>query len=455
MNLRCIVKLVVPSKMKPFVVNIYEHYKAMYFERFFHMSDAEFLGYIEKTLRKRKWHSGLKDIGRFLKRTERSGSSFDEKKVLFLTEYVTGRCYKLAMALYDQGWKIYWFHGYNSHFVNVQRNDFLNYIGREVEYNNFAELICNLAISDACVIHYFTTWGSCYEANVILKHKGLFSPIIVERYDVISGMYKPEIFGKTTFRNNIFKCEKYVLEHADGICQREYSFEYLQKKLNYNLSQKQLTFFEYPLKSSKTQWIFAENKEVSFCYVGGVVTERERPESCYACHLRFAELCRQHGIHYHMYPTPWDKKRYEDYLQLEKENVYFHIHHPLPYTQLIAEIGQYDYGIFPILGNFRDDNSTMGDYTVNKLIYSGTNKYFDYIAAGLPIIAVTPVRLTQEIEKSGFLFRWTIDEIDFEYLIEHRHELKQIVQKEQCKWTMEYHIHELEDFYMKVCDETR
>ena len=454
MKLLSTVKSMIPLKMKIYIANIYEYYKALYFMRFFNMSDAEFLGYIEKTLCKRKCDNALKDIGISLKFTERSRSSIDETKVLFLTEHVTGRCYKLAATLSAQGWKVEWFHGYNSRFVNVKQSDFLNYVSREVKYKNFVELISNLIISDAAVIHYFTTWGSCYEANVILKHKGLFSPIIVERYDVLSGMYKPETFGKTKLRNNIFKCEKYVLEHADGICQREYSFEYLQNNLNYNLSPKQLTFFEYPAKSSNAQWVLAENKETSFCYVGGITTEREQPKACFACHLQFAELCRQHGAHYHMYPTPWDKERYEDYLQLEKENMYFHIHHPLPYTQLILEISKYDYGIFPVTGDYCNDINAFGNYTINKLVYSGTNKHFDYIAAGLPIIAVTPVRLTQEIEKSGFLFRWTIDEIDFDYLATHRDDLKRIVQKEQDKWTMEHHIQELEDFYRKVCDET-
>ena len=43
-------------------------------------------------------------------------------------------------------------------------------------------------------------------------------------------------------------------------------------------------------------------------------------------------------------------------------------------------------------------------------------KYFDYLDAGLPIIAGLPLKMVECLEKKGVLINWKNGQYDFEYL---------------------------------------
>ncbi len=109
---------------------------------------------------------------------------------------------------------------------------------------------------------------------------------------------------------------------------------------------------------------------------------------------------------------------------MDRKSDYFHFHKPVSYRDLRQELKQYDYGIHIIKNNFLKREKD-GYYTRNKLIYAVTNHFYDYLEAGLPIIAAYPVKFAEYFEKKNVLLNWTLEEFDFEQLICRRKELKQ------------------------------
>jgi len=91
------------------------------------------------------------------------------------------------------------------------------------------------------------------------------------------------------------------------------------------------------------------------------------------------------GVHLHVYPSPWSwigsfEEFFADYLSLARDNRFFHFHRPVSHAALQHDLRQYDAGFF-------DARFTIEGYTAWKLRYAASNKIFDYLDAGLPVIA--------------------------------------------------------------------
>ena len=125
---------------------------------------------------------------------------------------------------------------------------------------------------------------------------------------------------------------------------------------------------------------------------------------------------------------------------------YFHFHKTVPYEKLLNEIAQYDYGMIPASDDMWDKECS-GYNTKYKYIYAATNKFFDYMEAGLPIIAAFPLKMAQCLEKIGVLINWTNGEYDFQYLLKMKAIMHDRVLKEREKFKIEHQINRLIEFY--------
>lgn len=300
------------------------------------------------------------------------------------------------------------------------------------------EVMWHLNHSDAFINHIFN--ANCNDcAAIILKMKSLFPKAIFEQYDVLEGMY-------TTVSQNELNLERYCMEEAQGVCCRGFETEYLKKYKNYLI--RDFVFLDYYERREQSAE-YTPQEELSICYVGGIATERAYPGASYACYLELARLCEKNHCHYHMYPSVWDEKMLEEYIVYEKKHKYFHLHKPIPFRELCKELAKYDYGVHPIKKDYQYKRE-QGYVTNNKFIYATTNKYFDYVEAGLPIISATPEKLAHLFEEKGLLIRWTIEDYDFDELKRRRGEMRESVKKNRDSLCIENQIQYLLDFYKKV-----
>jgi glycosyltransferase involved in cell wall biosynthesis len=128
--------------------------------------------------------------------------------------------------------------------------------------------------------------------------------------------------------------------------------------------------------------ISQEDGEIHIVYQGGLGNARIH-------HRYFLPLFREiasKGIHVHIYPS-FPNPEYE---QEAKQSTYLHYHGPVSPNQIVQEMTQYDYGIVPFV---------VTEENERHLQSAMPNKLFEYLAAGLSVIARDLYSIRNFIEK--------------------------------------------------------
>ncbi len=373
----------------------------------------------------------------------------DENKIVFAMGALTPRVLKAAQALLEKGYQI-------KLIVNQMAvmQDFCERSLQEMHLTyerctSLEEFFYRIMVENAKVIHLFTNLGNSPIDRILIKNKELFSPIVYDEYDIYNLCYDG-------IPQELLENERFCLEHADGICNRGYEIEYLIEN-NFKIDSFTIQFHDY-CSNGKVTVEQEETDELSICYVGGIFSKEESIEwSDNFCEC--TRLCAAHNCHFHVYPFIWDEKHLEDYIELDKVNNYFHLHQPISFELLKCELSKYDYGIFPIKRAYLDkglsfrQGKSFTAHRKEELMYATGNKYFDYLDAGLPIIAACPQKLMSFLEMKGVVLKWTLEEYDFDAMRNRKEELKRRVVEEHYGLQMRQHIHELIHFYDLVGEE--
>ncbi len=383
--------------------------------------------------------SVLKELNEAIKREKNS------KKIVFAMGALTPRVLKVADALLEKGYQIKLI----ANSVAVMQ-DFceaglkklnLSYVKCET----LEEFLYQIIMENSKIIHLFTNISNSHIDRILIKNKELFSPIVYDEYDIYNLCYEGLSQG-------LLKNERFCLENADGVCNRGYEINYLIEN-GFRIGKGTIQFHDYcsnkPLNLVEHSFTQEENDEVSLCYIGGMLQKSQSAEwadNIFEC----ARRCAENHCHFHVYPHRWDEVQLKDYIELEKTNDYFHLHHPVSYDELKSELSKYDYGIFPIRKAYVNQGIPFVDgavYKKEQLLYATGNKYFDYLDAGLPIIAACPQKLMQFLGTKDVVLNWTVEEYDFEEIKNRRRELKKNVVREHYGLQMRQHINELTNLY--------
>lgn len=370
----------------------------------------------------------------------------DGNKIVFAMGALTPRVLKTADALLRKGYQI-------KLIVNqtAVMQDFCERGLREMQLTyerctSLEEFLYRIIAENAKVIHLFTNLGNSPIDRILMKNKELFSPIIYDEYDIYNLCYEG-------VPQELLENERFCLEHADGICNRGYEIEYLKSR-DFDIKGCRIQFHDY-CSNGQINAERAESDELSICYVGGIYSGKESIEwadSFCEC----AKICALHHCHFHVYPFTWDEEHLADYIELNRVNEYFHLHQPISFEQLRGELSKYDYGVFPIKRKYFEIGLTLRQgnlilkYKKEELMYATGNKYFDYLDAGLPIIAACPQKLMGFLEKKGVVLKWAVEEYDFDEMRKQKRELKRRVLEEHYGLQMNQHIRELTDLYDDV-----
>ena len=81
---------------------------------------------------------------------------------------------------------------------------------------------------------------------------------------------------------------------------------------------------------------------------------------------------------------------------------------------------------------------------------SATNRYFDYINAGIPIVSDGGKRQCDYLKEFGVLVNMTLDSIDIQYLKDNKKMMRENVKRAQKDLSVSAHVGKLIDFFYEL-----
>ncbi len=298
----------------------------------------------------------------------------EKKVIVYLGEQLPARIPRMAKWVKRSS-------GYSTILVCSQRGYFEKFTNNEFDAvflfrNEFHLKRILKHLPKISIIHAFAP--KSYYPNI--ARKALKVPFVLDMQDVYSIYYG---FNPTLdWLKKELPHEKECLEKADGIV--AHSFEPNVALRKYGIKKKPKTIF-FPLYCDDDVF---QNKpkqlnpdDIHLVYAGGVAGSHRNPKQ-YG-NIQFHEIIKilsKQKIHFHIYPSPSNiPADYEEYVEIAKQNSFFHFHKPVAQNKLAEELAKYHFGILFFFKGLSDQSD-------DKLKYATTLKLFNYLEAGIPII---------------------------------------------------------------------
>ncbi|RDI48147.1 hypothetical protein AQULUS_05610 [Aquicella lusitana] len=300
------------------------------------------------------------------------------KSILFVTSQLRQREIKMAHALKSLGWVVGLLYYNSTPFKPDGHFDFFLEVKSAKKAHKYAKMLAPR------LVHVFS--GAIDDYVLLFCHDKV-APVVIDLNDVFSPSlmdYCPERYSTT----------KEALALADGFCARDLQVKCAERLDHLKIPPQIIFFPEYcwndrPVLTPKTS-----SDEIHIVSVGTISLETYGMYDC--CYLELVKLILNQHIHFHIYP-PWSYRKdhhldpnvnferdYAQFLELERNNPYLHIHDSLPAEQLIHELPQYDFGI--ISGGYEGFGQRYSHFKPEyvKSCYSG--RIADYLDAHLPVL---------------------------------------------------------------------
>lgn len=393
-----------------------------------------------------KYYSNIDEFGRdetvrgFIEgNTHREAN---EKKIIFLLTNAAPRVYKIIDALHRKGYDVELIIWINATYLTSEKcKEFLEISNRCRLCIDAEEVMLYCAATDARILHIFSDANSDIELPQILIHcKNIFPKIVFDEYDVMTEM-------RRNIPRRTVDAEIFCLKYADGVCSRYTCMEYLEEK-GYEVCKQRIYFIDCcndftNYKSPQKQ----ESDALHLVFAGTLFSGKEYETSKDGRFLELGALCETNEAHLHLYPVSYDEAKLQEYINMEKINPYFHLHHPVSALALAGELSQYDYGVTSVQSDILEYAENIGSWMREGIIYCWANKLYDYLDAGLPIVTTVPVEQTKILERDGVLLRMFDEEINFDELRKRRNELKKRVIEVREKYRVSNQLPALMEFY--------
>lgn len=224
-------------------------------------------------------------------------------------------------------------------------------------------------------------------AEYLIRKKNILGKVVYDQYDIYRGFF-------TDTLDEIGKREKYCLENADGLCCRMFETQYLKHTYHYQFKGKRLLFLDYCWNDvdvdSKPE---KDGTSLKFVYGGRLIPKpRTRTEGYrYKIELNglthIARTIQENQAYLAILPhRPCKGSDYSAYQRLGKKYSHIVIKDPMNYRKLIRYERHMDYGL-----DCLELNEDIERYSIQKNAfnmkaknrYYATNKYFDYLDAGV------------------------------------------------------------------------
>lgn len=298
--------------------------------------------------------------------------------VLFITSQLRPREIKLSYALRSMGWRVNLIYSNSTPFQPKRAFDDVWLVSSAKHAYKLAKKL------KPKLVHVFS---GAIDDYVLLFCRQKVAPVIIDLNDV----FAPALMNYCTER---YLPTKEALALADGFCARDLQVKYAEKIDRYKIPQKILFFPEYCWNEEQLCDQKKDNNEIHIVSIGTMCLETQGMFDC--CYLELVKLILNHKIHFHIYPA-WSYRKdyvkdrgeafnrdFAQFIELERQNSYLHLHNSLPIDQLAKELRYYDFGI--ISGGCPEFGQRFGYYNPQYIASCYSGRISDYLDAHLPII---------------------------------------------------------------------
>lgn len=317
---------------------------------------------------------------------------------------------------------------------------------------NIFEVFYRAMICNPLVYYFEPVSEDRSAAEIMIRHKDLFGKIVFAAYDVLND-------GYAFISEEQKKAEKYALENADGIVWRWFSKEFLAEEKGFKYQGKSIHFLDYC--NGYQVKVKQNNSKLRLCFIAGG-TYGLFDEVNHKGNFQYVQVAKMDTIMesignrsdciFNVFIgtiSEKDKSRIEE---LSRKYSNFKCFVGTKYDEMISMISEYDYGCYWSTGVKEMPQQEFDEHGLTGSNYMNAvpNRYFDYLDAGIPIIAVQPKKICDYLNKYGVLIKMNVTNFDIEYLMKNRHTFKKNVEKAKKELLIDNHIEKLIDFFDKL-----
>ena len=363
------------------------------------------------------------------------------KQVVFVVDHPSPRVVKMMFALKNEGYETVAICRRTRNTLVL--NQILMFASKVSFYSSKEKALHECKKYSPLAYHIFCCFKYDVAEFIIRNNIGR---TVFDNYDGYKG-YLPKTEEKLELQ------EKYCLENADGLCCRSFESQYNKHVLKYKFKGKRILFLDYCWDNTPVEIRNAGN-ELKFFYGGGINAEGST-KSPMDCHERFAEIAGRNHACYTIYCAGYNREYHVRYEKLAQRIKGFEFNPAVPFEEMLIIARNFDYGVWIGSELYKDRikrNDNDEAYCGIKYKYGATNKFFDYIDAGMPIIGCIHEMFFKIFERNKMAHYATIESVenDFESLRENLIAFKEAIIKNRRKFSINENIPRLIDFYKKL-----
>ncbi len=392
--------------------------------------------------------------GRF---SQKSTSVKNMNQIVFVIGYLHPRILKIMDALAKQKFEII--------IIDMELKKFYPYSNynkdeeSQVIYCRSIEEVCFEAVKFNPLLFYVRPVEvDCSLAKILLNQKVCYGTIVVDIHDIMCGSYNLPIEKRW-----IYELERETLESADGIVWRYDAESFLREKYGFCYQGKSVQFWDYCYDDFAIH-VSNQGDVLKLCCIDSGAECLMPPDDerlCKAGIKRYANirdilarLGNREDCTFSLFVSRVSNETEEILKQIRKQYKNFEYYIGYSPKKLIQCVAEQDYGCeFFMSGRIPSDEECInkgylrmpGTYEV-----SATNRYFDYINAGIPIVSDGGKRQCDYLKEFGVLVNMTLDSIDIQYLKDNKKMMRENVKRAQKDLSVSAHVGKLIDFFYEL-----
>lgn len=415
-------------------------------------SDKQF---VETLLEEYEWNNvnSMKELEEKVKElrnyiAQKKEENIDKNTIVFISGHLNPRSEKIIVALAQKNYNINVLeYGLRNELI---RSEIMSLNINFIQCRDIMEVFCRAIQYNPLVYYYEPVWEDSSGPEIMIRHSNLFGRIVFAAYDVLNDGYV-QISDKQKLM------ERYCLENADGVVWRWFSKEFLEEKKGFVYKGKSIQFLDYCGVYEKGQYDDSD-KKLKICFVlWGINNFLDKTilknEGNYAELARIDTILDKIGDRkdclFHVFLGQCNDNDREKLSLLEKQYPNFKVIYGTKHSDLIVRLSEYDYGCLLRTGG-RDipemesiDNEYFGSAFQNGIV----NKFFDYLDAGIPVIATSHKKFCDYLDKFGVLVKMDVTTLDVDYLKNNKTFYRKNVEMARTELLMDNQIQRLINFF--------